>query len=191
MIVDEAHYLQARVAGVAGGQRTAPAVPAAADGNPRSELAGRALQSRDPAPTRPTADSEGIPRSFPDPKRPRQPREPEELRRLLGQVMIRNTRSNAGINLPPRRAETVLFEPEADERVFWQTWEAELRTELGRLPASQASLWGRLLLQAAGSSPAAWRGALQKFPTTRHLKLGASGRRWNRAGKRNAICSLL
>ncbi len=44
---------------------------------------------------------------FIDPKRPRQPREPEELRRLLGQVMIRNTRANAGIALPPRRAETV------------------------------------------------------------------------------------
>ena len=49
---------------------------------------------------------------FIDPKRPRQPREPEELRRLLGQVMIRNTRANAGIQLPPRRAETVLFEPD-------------------------------------------------------------------------------
>ena len=44
---------------------------------------------------------------FVDPKRPRQPREPEELRRLLGQVMIRNTRANAGLKLPPRRAETV------------------------------------------------------------------------------------
>jgi len=42
---------------------------------------------------------------FIDPKRPRQPREPEELRRLLGQVMIRNTRANAGIALPPRRAD--------------------------------------------------------------------------------------
>ena len=38
---------------------------------------------------------------FLDPKRPRQPREPEELRRLLGQVMIRNTRANAGLKLPP------------------------------------------------------------------------------------------
>ena len=101
---------------------------------------------------------------FIHPKRPRQPREPEELRRLLGQVMIRNTRANAGLHLPPRHAETVLFEPEAAERGFWQQWEAEFRARLAELSASQASLWGRLLLQAAGSSPMAWREALQKFP---------------------------
>ena len=104
---------------------------------------------------------------FVDPKRPRQPREPEELRRLLGQVMIRNTRANAGLKLPPRRAETVLFEPEADERTFWGQWDGELRAELARLNPSQSSLWGRLLLQAAGSSPAAWRRALEKFPAPR------------------------
>ncbi len=101
---------------------------------------------------------------FIDAKRPRQPREPEELRRLLGQVMIRNTRANAGLQLPPRRAETVLFEPDEAERTFWQQWETEFRACLARLSASQASLWGRLLLQAAGSSPAAWRDALEKFP---------------------------
>ena len=101
---------------------------------------------------------------FLDPKRPRQPREPEELRRLLGQVMIRNTRANAGLKLPPRRAETVLFEPEKSSASFGENWESELRDRLSQLNASQASLWGRLLLQAAGSSPAAWRAALEKFP---------------------------
>ena len=69
---------------------------------------------------------------FIDPKRPHVPREPEELRRLLGQVMIRNTRANAGINLPPRRAETVSFEPEENERAFWQQWEKEFRDKLWR-----------------------------------------------------------
>lgn len=101
---------------------------------------------------------------FIDKARPHQPREPEELRRLLSQVMIRNTRANAGLKLPSRRAETVLFEPDAAEREFWRTWEQEFRAQLAALPASQASLWGRLLLQAAGSSPAAWRDALEKFP---------------------------
>lgn len=96
--------------------------------------------------------------------KPREPRDPDELRRLLGQVMIRNTRSNAGVKLPPRRAETVMFEPSADERAFWETWEREFRDTLAALSASQASLWGRLLLQAAGSSPQAWRDALAKFP---------------------------
>jgi SNF2 family DNA or RNA helicase len=101
---------------------------------------------------------------FLDPKRPRQPREPEELRRLLGQVMIRNTRANAGLKLPPRRAETVLFEPEENERDFWQQWDGELRKQLSELTPGQSNLWGRLLLQTAGSSPAAWRSALEKFP---------------------------
>src|SRR2546425_6030680 len=101
---------------------------------------------------------------FIDARRPRQPRAPEELRRLLGQVMIRNTRANAGVQLPPRRAETVLFDPGAEERTFWQQWENELRRRLADLNAGQSSLWGRLLLQAAGSSPAAWRETLEKFP---------------------------
>ncbi len=101
---------------------------------------------------------------FINPKRPHEPREPEELRRLLGQVMIRNTRANAGLNLPPRRAETVLFEPDEAERAFWTQWDEALRRALSQLSHSQASLWGRLLLQAAGSSPAAWREALKSFP---------------------------
>lgn len=109
---------------------------------------------------------------FINPKRPHQPREPEELRRLLGQVMIRNTRANAGLNLPPRRAETVLFEPDDPERAFWQKWEGELRQALAELTTSQSSLWGRLLLQAAGSSPAAWREALKSFPAR------ATAREW-------------
>src|SRR4029077_11440676 len=55
-------------------------------------------------------------------------------------------------------------EPTEEERGFWESWEKELRQSLSKLSASQASLWGRLLLQAAGSSPAAWREALQSFP---------------------------
>ncbi len=102
---------------------------------------------------------------FMDPKRPRRPREPEELRRLLGQVMIRNTRANAGIQLPPRRADTVVFEPTPEERVFWEEWDTELRRELAGFKPGLASLWGRLLLQAAGSSPAAWADALGNFPS--------------------------
>ncbi|MEO8427952.1 MAG: SNF2-related protein [Verrucomicrobiota bacterium] len=112
---------------------------------------------------------------FIDRNKPHQPRQPEELRRLLGQVMIRNTRANAGIQLPPRRAETVLFEPDVTEREFWQSWEKEFREQLTQLNPSQASLWGRLLLQAAGSSPNAWRGALEKFPA-RAVANGWSGR---------------
>jgi superfamily II DNA or RNA helicase len=101
---------------------------------------------------------------FIDPKSPRQPREPEELRQLLGEVMIRNTRANAGVTLPPRHAETVIFAAPEEDRQFWEDWEKQFREALSQLNPSQASLWGRLLLQTAGSSPAAWRSALDKFP---------------------------
>ena len=47
--------------------------------------------------------------------------------------MIRNTRANAGLNLPPRRAETVLFEPATPNASFWQQWEAEFRAALANL----------------------------------------------------------
>ena len=103
-------------------------------------------------------------RRFINRDRPYEPREPEQLRQLLGQVMIRNTRANAGIRLPSRRAETVLYEPESAERNFWEEWDNELRTALRAMPPGQSSLWGRLLLQAAGSSPSAWLDALDKFP---------------------------
>jgi SNF2 family DNA or RNA helicase len=103
-------------------------------------------------------------RRFINRDRPYEPREPEQLRQLLGQVMIRNTRANAGIRLPLRRAETVLYEPGSGERGFWDEWERELRTALLGVHPAQASLWGRLLLQAVGSSPAAWLEALEKFP---------------------------
>jgi SNF2 family DNA or RNA helicase len=96
--------------------------------------------------------------------RPYEPHEPEQLRSLLGQVMIRNTRANAGLQMPSRRAETVLYESELGESDFWQAWDGELRATLKGMPAGKASLWGRLLLQAAGSSPSAWIEALEKFP---------------------------
>ncbi|MDQ3625431.1 MAG: hypothetical protein M3463_23635, partial [Verrucomicrobiota bacterium] len=77
--------------------------------------------------------------------------------------MIRNTRANAGIALPSRRAETVLFTPAESARERAARWEEELRERLAAAPAQQASMSGRILLQSAGSSPAAWRSAMESF----------------------------
>ncbi len=50
---------------------------------------------------------------------PRDPRNRERLRSLLGEVMIRNTRSLVQMDLPPRYAQTILAEPVDDEaRVY-------------------------------------------------------------------------
>jgi SNF2 family DNA or RNA helicase len=46
---------------------------------------------------------------------PRDPRNRERLRSLLGEVMIRNTRSLVQMDLPPRYAHTILAEPQGDE----------------------------------------------------------------------------
>jgi superfamily II DNA or RNA helicase len=102
-------------------------------------------------------------RRFIDRERPRQPREPEELRRLLNQVMIRNTRANAGIDLPPRRAETILFDPPAEDVETITRWEDQLRQSLSTLAGGQASMRGRVILQSAGSSHAAWSAATRDW----------------------------
>ena len=84
--------------------------------------------------------------------------------RLLGKVMIRNTRSNVDITLPLRRAETIIFEPDAEEVEFRREWENELRSSLDAMSDNRARFWGRLLLQTIGSSPHAWNHALESFP---------------------------
>lgn len=116
--------------------------------------------------------------------RPYEPREPEQLRQLLGQVMIRNTRANANIQMPSRRAETVLYQPEPDEAEFWEEWDRELRAALGGMPPGKASLWGRLLLQAVGSSPAAWLEALTKFPDPKLVQQWRTRASLNRSWER-------
>jgi SNF2 family DNA or RNA helicase len=124
---------------------------------------------------------------FVNPKRPRQPREPEELRRLLGQVMIRNTRANAGLKLPPRRAETVLFEPDEAERAFWQQWEGEFRASLSGLNLSQASLVCFCRRRAAVRRPGV--GLWKSFLIGTLRKRGAASHRWKRVGNASANCS--
>jgi SNF2 family DNA or RNA helicase len=50
---------------------------------------------------------------------PTSPQNRTRLKELLGQVMIRNTRAVAKINIPPRFAETVRVEPTGAEKEFY------------------------------------------------------------------------
>ena len=83
-----------------------------------------------------------------------------ELRGLLAEVMVRNTRALSGIKLPPRFARTLLVEPGAAEHGLHEALAGALRS-----PAAD----GRhrqllsLLLQEAGSSPFAVRGTLDRL----------------------------
>ncbi len=51
---------------------------------------------------------------------PRDPRNRERLRDLLGEVMIRNTRSLVSLDLPPRYAQTIVAQPEQSESLLYE-----------------------------------------------------------------------
>lgn len=58
---------------------------------------------------------------------PRDPLNRERLRELLGEVMIRNTRSLVTINLPPRYAQTLVVRPDEDEAKLYRLLDTYLR----------------------------------------------------------------
>lgn len=113
-------------------------------------------------------------RQFVDPKDPTRPKDAARLRRLLGEVMVRNTRAQSGLALPPRFVETITVEPHPEERAAYDDVVTLLR-EHARGPARLAA--GTLLLEA-GSSPAALRATLEKIAgaSTHHesLRMGAA-----------------
>jgi superfamily II DNA or RNA helicase len=82
-----------------------------------------------------------------------------EIRTLLSELMIRNTRALSGVQLPPRFARTLLVEPGADEQALYAQLASALRSiaQGGRVRALLSTL-----LQEAGSSPWAVRGTLEK-----------------------------
>ena len=102
-------------------------------------------------------------RQFVDPKDPTRPKDAERLRRLLGEVMVRNTRAQSGLALPPRFVETIAVDPLPEERAAYEDVVALLRehSHLG-----QARLATATLLLEAGSSPAALRATLEKIAAT-------------------------
>jgi len=74
--------------------------------------------------------------------------------------MVRNTRAQCGLALPPRFVETIAVEPVPEERAAYQEIVALLREHGGSGPARLAA---SALLLEAGSSPAAVRSTLEKI----------------------------
>lgn len=71
---------------------------------------------------------------------PRDPLNRERLRSLLGEVMVRNTRSLVQLNLPPRYAQTVLARPEGAEAELYRKLTAFLRTRgIGLADAAEST----------------------------------------------------
>jgi superfamily II DNA or RNA helicase len=95
-------------------------------------------------------------KTYVTPGKPKAPRSPERLRAMLGEVMIRNTRAAADVNLPRRIAATVLVTPSKTEE---ETYDRVSRFVAGRYrreAGGQAPPGALdLMLRQAGSSPQA------------------------------------
>jgi SNF2 family DNA or RNA helicase len=90
--------------------------------------------------------------------KPKAPKNPERLRAMLSEVMIRNTRAAADVQLPHRIAATVTVEPSAAEA---QVYDAVSRFVAARYRPGQGERTPPgvldLMQRQAGSSPAALR----------------------------------
>jgi SNF2 family DNA or RNA helicase len=93
---------------------------------------------------------------------PTDPRNKAVLKELLGQVMIRNTRALAGIDIPPRFAETIRIEPTKAEKTFYERLEALILSLNERQPGKAKMVIKNLLAQA-GSSPKAVESTLGRM----------------------------
>jgi len=99
-------------------------------------------------------------RQFVDPADPSAPRDAERLRRLLADVMVRNTRAQSGLALPPRYVSTVAVEPAEGERELYDAIVELLRAHVH--DARSRMVASTLLLEAC-SSPSAVRGTLSRI----------------------------
>ncbi len=84
------------------------------------------------------------------------------LRGLLDQVMIRNTRALAALNIPPRFAQTVRIEPQEYELRLYQTV-TELVSAISRSGGRPHRILLKNLLAVAGSSPRALSNTLRNL----------------------------
>jgi len=94
--------------------------------------------------------------------KPRQPANPERLRALMRDAMVRNTRAVVALKLPRRHAATIKVEGSQAEQSAYRELTAAVRG-LAAAQAGRNRLAVQHLLGAAGSSPAAAAGAVQRF----------------------------
>lgn len=98
--------------------------------------------------------------TYVDAKNPTSPKNREQLRGLLNEVMIRNTRAQSGLRLPPRYVSTVAIDTSPSEQSLYGSVVALLREHRDEL---SARLVTSTLLLEAGSSVAALRSTLEKM----------------------------
>jgi len=101
---------------------------------------------------------------------PTSPQNRAQLKGLLGQVMIRNTRALAKINIPPRFAETVRVEPTGSEKELYERISL-LVHDVNRTDGIGNKLLLKTLLAEAGSSPRAVELTLSRIMDKKELLL--------------------
>lgn len=104
---------------------------------------------------------------------PRDPRNRERLRELLGQVMIRNTRSLVTVDLPPRYAQTFVIDPDGQETRLYQMLDTYLRS---RTRDRSLEGGGANALESEGT-PLAAEDGLRDGPTQLDLFAGHAAER--------------
>lgn len=101
---------------------------------------------------------------------PTDPRNSTRLKELIGEVMIRNTRALARINIPPRYAETVRVEPLKLELELYERTSRLVR-EINSTDGTGQRLLLKNLLEEAGSSPRALSLTLSRVLEKRDMLL--------------------
>jgi hypothetical protein len=90
------------------------------------------------------------------PGKPKSPKNPQQLRALLGEVMIRNTRAAADVNLPHRIAATVPVRPSEREALLYDQVSRYVARRYGpAVGGPMRSMALDLMQRQAGSSPQA------------------------------------
>lgn len=112
--------------------------------------------------------------------KPRVPANKEQMRDLMRDVMIRNTRSLVDVKLPPRHATTLRLEPTEEERACYLELTG-LVAQAHRKAPTQQRLALRYLLSAAGSTSATATSAL-----SRYIEANAANREWRKLRERYA-----
>ena len=107
---------------------------------------------------------------------PRLPKNRGELRNLLADVMVRNTRSQVSIRLPRRRAHTIRLQLTPPERELYDAVSDFVRDALAAAKARTGRRAGpltrftlQILQREIGSSPLAVRPTLEKLAAHRRL----------------------
>jgi SNF2 family DNA or RNA helicase len=98
-------------------------------------------------------------KQYVDSKNGRMPKNPEQLRSLMREVMIRNTRALVDVKLPKRFATTITVVPTKAEQQLYQDLSAYLRLQTAGLDRLSRTN----LLMRAGSSPGALADSLKQL----------------------------